>query len=110
MAHDQANSQLRLTVSAVLSYLRIPAHLIAALNTASCIEIEHEDIAPILTFEIQGHIVARGYVKEHAGMLSATIFWTGCEPSDRQFDHWTLKRDLATGDSTDDRDGNDKAK
>ena len=110
MAHNQAKSQLRLILSGVLSYIRIPAHLLAELNTASYIEIEPEDIAPILTFEVQGHIVARGYAKEHDGMLSATIFWTGCEPSDRQFDQWTLKRELAMGEASEDRNGNTNAR
>jgi hypothetical protein len=53
--------------------------------------------------------VARGYASERDGMLSATIFWTGCQPSDRRFDQWTLKRELATGDASDDRDGNKRA-
>jgi len=109
VAHNKTRPQLRLTVSAVLAYFRIPPRLLAELNLGSCIELEPEDTAPILTFEVQGYTVARGYAKERDGMLSATIFWTGCQLSDRRFDQWTLKRELVAGDASDDRDENKKA-
>lgn len=109
MAHNKTRPELRLTVSAVLAYFRIPPRLLAELNLGSCIESEPESTALILTFEVQGYTVARGYAKERNGMLSATIFWTGCQLSDRRFDQWIRKRELATGDTSDDRDGNKRA-
>ncbi|MBV8451484.1 MAG: hypothetical protein JOZ29_04330 [Deltaproteobacteria bacterium] len=93
MAQIKAKPQFRLTVSAVLAYLRIPARVLADLNTSSRIEIEIDDAAaPIIAFEVQGYTIARGYASEHDGRLSAKIFWTGCQPSNRRFDPWTLKK------------------
>lgn len=107
MTQNEAKLQLRLTVSAVIAHLRIPARLLAELGPACCIEIDPEDAAtPILTLEVQGRTIARGYAKEHDGRLTATIFWTGYQPSDRQFDTWTLKRELATDGASEDRDRN----
>jgi hypothetical protein len=110
VVHNEAMSQFRLTVSAVMAHLRIPARLLAELSPASWIEIEPNDAgAPIITFEVQGHTIAQGYVKQHDGALSALIFWTGCEPSERRVDQWTLGKEPATGDASEDRDGNKRA-
>jgi hypothetical protein len=107
MAHNEAMSQFRLTVSAVMAHLRIPARQLADLSPASWIEIEPNDAAaPIITFEVQGHTIARAYAKQHDGVLSAIIFWTGCKSSERRPDQWTLGKEPATGNSSEDRDGN----
>jgi hypothetical protein len=109
VSHNKVTSQLRLTVSAVIARLRIPARLLAELGAASCIEIEPYDAtAPILTFEVQNHTVARGYTNEADGMTLAKIFSIGCEPAERPFDQWILRRKLATGDATDDPGGNNQ--
>jgi hypothetical protein len=110
VAHNEAMSQLRLTVSAVMAHLRLPARLFAELSPASSIEIEPDDAAaPVITFEVQGHTIARAYAKQHDGVFSATIFWTGCELSERRFDQWALAKESAIADASEDRDGNKRA-
>jgi hypothetical protein len=110
VAHNEAMSQLRLTASAVMAHLRIPARLLAELSPASWIEIEPNDAAPpLITFEIEGHTVARAYAKQHDGVLSAIIFWTGCESSERRFDQWTIRKEPTARDASEDRDGNKPA-
>jgi hypothetical protein len=93
MAENKREQQLRLVVSAVLAHLRIPAGLLAEMGPADRIEIEAGNTAgPIVSFEVQGHTVARGYGSEKDGRFSAKVFWTGCQPSDRASDPWTLRR------------------
>jgi hypothetical protein len=106
MAKNEAKPQFRLSVSAVLAYLRMPARLLAELSSSRCIEIEFDDAAPILSFEVEGHTIARGYAREHDGRLAATIFWTGCELPERRFDPWMLNKKLVTENSGEDRDAN----
>jgi hypothetical protein len=82
-----------LKVSAVLAHLEIPAGLLARMHPRDRIEIETEDAALIVWFEILDNIVARAHITERAGRLIATIGWTGCQPGARRFDPWTIKHE-----------------
>jgi hypothetical protein len=93
MARDEWKRGIQLEVSAVLAHLRIPAGVLARLNATDRIEIETEDVAPIICLEIGDNAVALGQASERNGQLTAYLFWTGCQPCARRFDAWTLKKD-----------------
>ncbi|HJU12061.1 MAG TPA: hypothetical protein VJ728_14350 [Candidatus Binataceae bacterium] len=94
MTEHERKPQFRLAVSAVLAHLRIPARMLLELRSADRIEVEAENIAgPVVRFEVQGYVVARGFVRDDGDRLSAKIFWTGCQSQDHQFDSWTIQHE-----------------
>jgi hypothetical protein len=93
MGESKYNLQVRLPISAVLAHLRIPAGMLAEMGSADVIEVEAEQAGPpMVSFEVEGHTIARGYAHQKHGRLTGFIFWTGCQPSRLPCARWTMKK------------------
>jgi flagellar motor switch/type III secretory pathway protein FliN len=86
-------ARTRVTLSAVLAKLRMPAGQLAALAAGDRIEVEPEPGAePVVRLMVGGATVAVASVEEHDGRLIATISRIGNRSAVRNLEQWQFRK------------------
>jgi len=91
MQKTQLVSGLRVTISAVLCRLKIPAALLGDLSENDCIEVaQPPDVAPEIELKVNGKLFARATLLEQEGTRLVRITELVSKPAQGGFQKWRL--------------------
>jgi flagellar motor switch/type III secretory pathway protein FliN len=91
MSKDELVSQLRVTMSAALCRLKVPAAVLGSLGENDCIEVaQPPDVAPEVELKVNGKLFARATLFEHEGSRFVRITELVSQPVQGGFQKWCL--------------------
>ena len=97
MRKTELVSQLRVTMSAVLCRLRVPAAVLSGLGENDCIEVaQPAEVAPAVELKVNGKLFARATLFERDGSRFVRITELVSEPAQGGYQKWCLvKNEMA---------------
>ena len=91
MRKTELVSQLRVTMSAVLCRLRVPAAVLGSLGENDCIEVaQPAEVAPAVELKVNGKLFARATLFEHEGSRFVRITELVSAPAQGGYQKWRL--------------------
>jgi len=91
MRKTELVSQLRVTMSAVLCRLRVPAAVLGSLGENDCIEVaQPADVAPAVELKVNGKLFARATLFEREGSRFVRITELVSAPAQGGYQKWCL--------------------
>ena len=91
MRNTELVSQLRVTMSAVLCRLKVPAAVLGSLCENDCLEVaQPADVAPELELKVNGKLFARATLFESQGSRFIRITELVSEPAQGGYQKWCL--------------------
>lgn len=91
MRKTELVSQLRVTMSAVLCRLKVPAAVLSGLDENDCIEVaQPADVAPAVELKVNGKLFARATLFEREGSRFVRISELVSAPAQGGYQKWCL--------------------
>ncbi len=96
MGKTELLSQLRVTMTATLCRLRVPAALLSGLSESDCLEVaQPADAAPAVELKVNGKLFARATLFEHEGCRFVRIIELVSTPAHGGYSKWRLTKNTA---------------